>query len=291
MHLVLALDDSADAQNAVGLLSRLPFRQKPKVTMVTALLDFPLEHVTTDTGVTLREAEREEASQLFERAKQQLATSCSDFEHVIEREHPSRLIYEVAKQREADLVALGARGHSAAYRTLLGSTADYIVNHAKCSVLVVRNAADRPPPPAPLDFYTLIAYDGSPHAHVAAAQAQQFDWPNNRSQVHISMMLLRPKLIPDDVVYDPQRISESEKAIGEMKSVSSFSCPVTHSIHETLHIGNALWSKVEKENFNLVFVGSSNKSAVSRMFLGSTSRYLLHHSPTSVWIAREKHWR
>ena len=39
---------------------------------------------------------------------------------------------------KADLVVIGAKGHSQIDRILLGSTSDYVATHSHCSVLVVR---------------------------------------------------------------------------------------------------------------------------------------------------------
>ncbi|MGC2991152.1 universal stress protein, partial [Enterococcus faecalis] len=37
-----------------------------------------------------------------------------------------------------DLIVIGATGSGAIQRTLIGSTSDFVVNHALCNVLVVR---------------------------------------------------------------------------------------------------------------------------------------------------------
>jgi nucleotide-binding universal stress UspA family protein len=44
-----------------------------------------------------------------------------------------------------DLLVLGSRGLSTAKRLLLGSVSDAVLHHANCPVLVVREAANRPP--------------------------------------------------------------------------------------------------------------------------------------------------
>ncbi len=290
MHIVLALDSSEDAKQSIRFLAKLPFRVKPKITMVTALVDIPLRHVASETGLDLREVERDEAHRNYEQAKSQLLDCCSDFEHVIEREHPSRLIFETAKSRAADLIVLGARGHSAAYRVMLGSTADYLVNHAKCPVLVVRRQAEQVDHSSARPFKVLVAFDASPLSQVALAQAESFSWPKEEAAIQIAMLLERPTLIPDDVVYDPEWAQESHATIAALKGQSPVSCPITGCVKETLHIGNELRGKILNEKFDLLFVGGSGKSALSRMVLGSTSRYLLHQAECSIWIAREKQW-
>lgn len=52
---------------------------------------------------------------------------------------PAEVVCEVAKSIGSDLVVVGARGHNAAQRFLLGSISDRVVHHAPCPVLVVRH--------------------------------------------------------------------------------------------------------------------------------------------------------
>jgi nucleotide-binding universal stress UspA family protein len=52
--------------------------------------------------------------------------------------HPVRDIVELAEELKAELIIIGATGHSALYERLIGSRADRIVQLAHCPVLVVK---------------------------------------------------------------------------------------------------------------------------------------------------------
>ena len=52
--------------------------------------------------------------------------------------HPARVLCDVTKELRADLLVIGASGRSGLWAGVLGSTADRVVDHAPCSVLVVR---------------------------------------------------------------------------------------------------------------------------------------------------------
>ena len=52
--------------------------------------------------------------------------------------HPVRGIIDLSRNLEADLLVVGARGHSALYERMIGSRADRIVHLAPCPVLVVK---------------------------------------------------------------------------------------------------------------------------------------------------------
>lgn len=52
--------------------------------------------------------------------------------------HPVRVIVDLASTIGADLMVIGATGHSALYEWLIGSRADRLVQLASCPVLVVK---------------------------------------------------------------------------------------------------------------------------------------------------------
>ena len=52
--------------------------------------------------------------------------------------HPVRDIVKLAADLKADLVVIGARGHSELYERMIGSRADRIIQLAQCPVLVVK---------------------------------------------------------------------------------------------------------------------------------------------------------
>jgi nucleotide-binding universal stress UspA family protein len=52
--------------------------------------------------------------------------------------HPVRDIVKLAADMQADLLVIGATGHSAIYERMVGSRADRIIQLAHCPVLVVK---------------------------------------------------------------------------------------------------------------------------------------------------------
>jgi nucleotide-binding universal stress UspA family protein len=52
--------------------------------------------------------------------------------------HPVRSIVDLASELGADLLVIGATGHSALYERMLGSRADRVIQLASCPVLVVK---------------------------------------------------------------------------------------------------------------------------------------------------------
>jgi nucleotide-binding universal stress UspA family protein len=52
--------------------------------------------------------------------------------------HPAKGLVDYASEAKLDLLVIGHTGHSAIWGTFLGTTADKVVRHAPCSVLIVR---------------------------------------------------------------------------------------------------------------------------------------------------------
>lgn len=60
---------------------------------------------------------------------------------------PGRIVCEVAQSYRADLILIGNRGRAGLSELLLGSVSNYVMHHAPCSVLVVREEESAPSPP------------------------------------------------------------------------------------------------------------------------------------------------
>jgi nucleotide-binding universal stress UspA family protein len=78
---------------------------------------------------------------------------------VIQHGHVGHATTELASVIGADLIEIGAKGHSQLDRILLGSTSDFVATQADCSVLVVRPTDKDPVCGQPLSI--TIGFDGS----------------------------------------------------------------------------------------------------------------------------------
>ena len=92
-----------------------------------------MEDVRQETGVAGRRFHSvvNRARSMAEESQVKLKT------HVVAG-HPVRDIVDLARDLKADLLVVGASGHSALYDRMIGSRADRIVHLAPCPVLVVR---------------------------------------------------------------------------------------------------------------------------------------------------------
>jgi len=75
---------------------------------------------------------------VFQRANTMAAERSIELKTHILTGHPVRDIVELARELKADLLVIGASGHSAFYERMIGSRADRLIQLAPCPVLVVK---------------------------------------------------------------------------------------------------------------------------------------------------------
>ena len=87
--------------------------------------------------------------------------------------HEGQVILDYIREQRCDLLVLGYQGHSGVWGAFLGSTADKLVGHVPCSVLVIRPKMGKS-----LFKHLLVALDGSP-----------FSWQAFQVGLHLAKVL------------------------------------------------------------------------------------------------------
>lgn len=132
-----ANDGSEPAFHALSLALAIAKQNQSELHMVCVeevpyLPEFIEEvHETTETAARRFHSVLQRARSMAEALQLKLQT------HVVAG-HPVRDIVKLAVDLEADLLIIGATGHSALYERMIGSRADRIIQLAHCPVLVVK---------------------------------------------------------------------------------------------------------------------------------------------------------
>ena len=132
-----ANDGSEHAFNALEFALALAKQNRSELHMVSVLeIDYApefIEEVREETGAAARRFHKvlQRAREMAERSGVKLSP------HVLSG-HPVRDVVALAADIKADLLVIGATGHSAIYEHMIGSRADRIVQLAQCPVLVVK---------------------------------------------------------------------------------------------------------------------------------------------------------
>jgi nucleotide-binding universal stress UspA family protein len=135
-----ANDDSANAFDALSLALNLAKENKAELHMVSVeevpYIPETIEEVREDAGVDARRFRA-----VLNRARAMSAARGVELHTHVLAGHPVRDIVDLAAELKADLLVVGASGHSALYDRMIGSRADRLVHLSPCSVLVVRPVA------------------------------------------------------------------------------------------------------------------------------------------------------
>jgi nucleotide-binding universal stress UspA family protein len=137
-HILVGVDGSDASAEAATMAGRLAVDLDAKVTAVyvrqlPAVASSPFG-MTMSLGSCWEELERLAA----ERAAEALDRTGASWRFEVRTGDPAVQLELSADEHGADLVVVGARGHSVAHRLLLGSVSTRLARHARRPVLLVR---------------------------------------------------------------------------------------------------------------------------------------------------------
>jgi nucleotide-binding universal stress UspA family protein len=292
MKILLATDGSPHAEAAAKFLCRLRCDDPIEITLLTNVY-LPGAESGVMTNPMLQEYKQHQEHVAAENLKH-VAPIFRGFKatitEMVAEGHVGHSIIEAAEQLKADLIVVGAKGHSAIHRMLLGSVSDYVASHAECSVLVVRPTGDKG------DGETLnvtLAIDDSPPSDVAVEQLKKFHWGSDSEGQLLSVVpvfrFYRQDLMPSAIeLRAEQRKGAHRHADKVIQQLRDHRPNFKANVIEAEHTGEAIVNFLGSQSSDLVVVGGGQHTSLGRMVMGSVSRYILRHANCSVWIARDR---
>ncbi|TWT81090.1 Universal stress protein [Planctomycetes bacterium CA13] len=282
---ILAIDGSEQAEQGAHFLSQLPLSSPLEVTLVTNVFVPSHDSETVDPLLKdFRDHQEAEAKGFMGKIEGILSEKTTSVTQKIVHGHVGHSIVEVAEETKSSLIVMGAKGHSQIARVLLGSTSDYVATHAPCSVLVVRDA-----PVSPLDI--MVAYNDTPDSEHACNEIAELDWDEATKMQLLGIVPLlqtfSQDLMPNVVQYrTEQRVAAMHHLKQGRDKFPKLADNISLEIIESPHVGEAIVNECTKRQSDLIVVGDSERGSISRMLLGSVSRFVLRHAHCSVWVSR-----
>jgi nucleotide-binding universal stress UspA family protein len=285
---LLATDGSPFADDAAKFLAHLPHDEKLELYVLTVLDDPSVArgYAASVSMQELVEREKETARKAYESIETMFAGSNATLHSIVKEGHRGETIVEVAKQKDVDLIVVGARGHSMVSRLVLGSTSDFVATHAHCSVVVIRSTgfltADRP-------LRIVVGYEQSGPAQAALEEFAEISW-GRQTDVHLVTVVSYMTGLLNEVVPDPEPLLDAAREVVERaaKQLRSSAPNTVGDVVASEHAGEGLVRYAEEHQSDLLVVGETQRSPLGRFLLGSFSRYVLRHAPCSVWISRNR---
>jgi nucleotide-binding universal stress UspA family protein len=138
---VIGVDGSPEAARAVAFVNALPLEPATVVRLVTAVTpplfigdEQPRLPSRLDRLVVQREIDAEHMLGYVAKGLRRIVS----VQRRVTIGHAGEAIADAAGEPDVDLVVVGARGLGTFGRLLLGSTSEYVLNHADCPILVIR---------------------------------------------------------------------------------------------------------------------------------------------------------
>ncbi len=293
MKILVATDGSSASREAEWFLCRVPFPKPVEVDLATVVAVPALETMRREFPATVGEL----IDEYHASAEALLAAEATRFEgidgdvrtHVLSG-HPAEEIVQAAADLGSELVVVGARGHTATQRLLLGSVSFKVAKHSPCSVLVLRASDSIHDELRPLRI--VVAHDGSASSQSAIRMLASITWG---PQVEITVVSVVVMLMhfgmeiyqkSQELWREHQR--QTEEALDwAMRELRQSTPNVTAKLCQGENAAEGIVGVVEDLNADIIVLGERGRSRIERFLLGSTSHAVLAHAPCSVWIVRE----
>lgn len=206
-------------------------------------------------------------------------------------ESPAWGIIRKAKEFNADLIVLGARGLSKAERILLGSVSQKVLAEAPCSVRIVH----RRPMETTSSVRIIVGVDGSSYAEDALAEVASRAWKKG-SSVHLVTVVdarMRTYIAAPEArarqwlkksdAHEYEWINRMAKSYAEKLEAHGLSA--TYLVRE----GDAktvLLEEAARWGADCLFVGVHGLSAIQKFMIGNVSSGLTTQAQCSIEVVR-----
>ena len=296
LQVLWATDGSEGARSAVPVLRQivLPVTKRlvvlvvaPRPLLSSARPDpARLKLIKRDTRANLLA----EAQALANEEARYLGAEAIQVDTIARLGSPIQEILREARRLRADLVVLGAKGHSNIGLLLLGSVSQGVVQHATQPILIARPGHENV-------RRIQLAYDATPPANQAATFLQKLALP---SDAVISVArVVEPFIVPSSTpwAYRMRAFAAAEEINHRLHRAAERSLrdaatrlKASGRAIETEMLtgapGEELLRVIKQNQVDLTVVGSRKPSALRHYLLGSTAEKLVRHADTSVLVVR-----
>jgi len=292
MRILLALDGSPSSIQARDLVAALRWPSGTVIRLATSY-ELPIDW-TGGLGAGMgwvgdaEEALRDELTAELKQLAEPLAGHDWEVDWQVLNDRPATAIIEAARDFEADLIALGSRGHGALTSMLLGSVSAEVVDHAACSVLVARS-----------DHVSrlTIATDGSDAARAIPDLLGAWGVFRGLAAEALSVAALPERtfeLLADVYTLGQYRFADDRQSLLDRhrrfadqlaQDLAEHHIPAT----STVVAGDAAHEIIEaarRHEADLIVTGTRGLHGLERVILGSVARNVVFHAPCSVIVIR-----
>ncbi|MBX7157194.1 MAG: universal stress protein [Verrucomicrobiae bacterium] len=135
--ILVPLDFSPTSQKALNRAIALAQQSKASLILIHVVTFTMVAGAEQFTAIDWYQRLQDEAKKSLKKIQNKIPASVRS-EIILDTGNPFDLICRAAKKKNADLIVISTHGFSGLKHVLLGSTAERVIRHAPCPVLVVR---------------------------------------------------------------------------------------------------------------------------------------------------------
>jgi nucleotide-binding universal stress UspA family protein len=213
---------------------------------------------------------------------------------------PADTVLRYAEQEHADVIFVGTQGDAPLSKRLLGRVANHVVRSAHCTVVTV-------PPKGLLHLErVLVATDFSPAADAALVLSAAL-CSTLGAKLEVLHVAASPLVVPADLAVAADPLMGPTAPVGEAMTWFDLTQRAARQEMDRLEdvarrrgilldrcrieFGNPaakVLEALERDEFQLVAVGTHGRRGIARLMLGSVAESITHHAEVPVLIVHQK---
>ncbi len=289
-RVVYATDGSGSAKRAAPLLRQLVLPVTQHLTVLTVAPHSMLSGARPDPAFLAKVTPAARRHALLE-SEEEAQRAVLELDPGVEVEavarwgNPIAEILRASRRPAANLVVLGAKGHSNLGLILLGSVSQGVVQNSTVPVLIVRPETDRV-------RRVLIGYDDSPESRRSMAYLSRLDFPSTVQFIMSYVITPLPRggrsrkaMAAANEAHREHQMAAQRALESAVKSLRDRGLTVATEI-----LNGAAAPELDKSarhhHADIIVVGSRKPAPARHYLLGSTAEKLVRHAAASVLVVR-----
>lgn len=283
--IVVGYDESLSSKAALKEASRWVKMHGGKLFLIHAVYFDQEEFAILPSQMEKRFESGAHACRLAKTAIQSEFGLNGSVESLVCEGEPPDVIVETAREKNADLIALGTYGRKGLKRLLMGSVTSQVILNSSCDVLVVNKECAQC-----TGKYTslLVPFDGSDSSKKALARACELSRLDN-GEITVIYVIPRYEEMMDffkTETINKSLFQEAEKILEVAKKIAATLGVQIKAVVQEGHAGEKIAEISGTLKNDLIVMGTHGWRGMNRAIMGSTAERIIAHASRPILIVR-----
>ena len=198
---------------------------------------------------------------------------------------PPEVLIEIAREKHADLIALGTYGRKGLKRLLMGSVTAQVILNSPCDVLVVKKPCSKC---AGAYQSLLVPFDGSETSKKALGRACELSKIDN-SEISVLYVIPRYEEMMDffkTETITKSLFQEAEKIMAQAKEIAALQNVQIKAVVREGHSGDTIIEIADTLRNDLIVMGTHGWRGMNKALMGSTAERIIANASCPILIVR-----